>query len=77
MTIRSALEEPSAQTLLELTQVPDDRGLAEAEHASSPPQAAGLGDGEKDPEIVPLHGAQISNFKGPKALRMRSGAIRI
>jgi len=58
MTIRCALEQSRSQALLELAQVADDRGLAEAEHTGSSPQAAGLGDGEKDPEIVPLHRAR-------------------
>ena len=48
MTLRGALEEARAQALLELTQVSDDGRLAEAERPRGPPQAAGLGDGEKD-----------------------------
>ena len=64
MTIRGALEQPCAQALLELTEMADHRGLAEAEHASGPSQAPGLGDGEKHPEIVPLHGARLATSKG-------------
>jgi len=64
MTIRGALEQSGAQALLELAQVADHRGLAEAEHTSGAPQAAGLGDGEKDSEIVPLHRARLATSKG-------------
>jgi hypothetical protein len=81
MTIRCALEQSSSQALLELAQVADDRGLAEAEHTGGPPQAAGLGDGEKDPEIVPLHRARLATSKGrPRsecgAGRSASGGFR-
>ena len=60
MTVRGALEEARAQALLELPQVADDGGLAETEHPRGAAQAAGLGDGEEDAKIVPLHGARLA-----------------
>src|SRR6185369_8821000 len=74
MTVRRALEQARAETLLELAQVTDDRRLAVAEHARGPPQAAGLRDREKDAEIVPLHGARLATSPGPT--RSESGAGR-
>ncbi len=64
MTIRRALEEARGQALLELTQVPDDCRLAEAERPRGPPQAAGLSDGEKDAQVVPLHAVSLATSTG-------------
>ena len=64
MTIRRALEQARAQALLELTEVPDDCRLAEAERTRGPSQAAGLGNGEKDVQIVLLHAVSLTTSTG-------------
>ena len=71
MTVRSALEQAPAEALLELPQVTRDGRLADAQRVRGTPQAAGLGDGEEDAQIVPLHGTSLV-----QALRIRSGAHR-
>src|SRR5207249_12219863 len=76
MAIGRPLEESRAQALLELTQAADHRGLPEAERPSGPSEAAGLGDGENDSQVVSLHARQLSNFARRHSLRIRSGAIR-
>jgi hypothetical protein len=75
MASGSALEEAHAERLFELAQAPDDRGLAEVQRAGGAPQAAGLGHGEKDAQIVPLHADRLATPRVRPVLRIRSGVI--
>ena len=76
MAVRPALEQARAEVPLELTQVSDERRLAQAERARGPPQAARLSHREKDTQVVPLHGASLAIPGEKDALRIWSRVIR-
>ena len=67
MPIRRALEQPGAETLLELPHVPRDGRLADAQRARRAAQAARLCHGQKDAEIVPLHAPSLATPARPRA----------
>jgi hypothetical protein len=65
MPIRRALEQPGAHGPLELVEVPPDGRLSESQRARRLAQAAGLGDGEEDPQVVPLHAPSLAGAPAP------------
>jgi hypothetical protein len=55
MPIRRVLEQPGAHAQLELVEVPPDGRLSESQRTRRLAQAAALGHGEVDSQIVPWH----------------------
>ena len=75
MPIRRALEQPGAHAQLELVEGPPDGRLAESQRTRRLTQATRLGDGEEDPQIVPLHAPSLANALARKGvLRIRNAA---
>src|SRR6266542_4406028 len=78
MPIRRALEQPGAHAQLELVEVPSDGRLSESQRTRRLAQAAALGDGEENPQIIPLHAPSLANARKRKGvLRIRNAAFHI
>ena len=77
MTVGRALEQASLEGLLELAEMADDGGLAEMQRTRGAPQATGLGHGEEDAQIVPLHAGSVTTSLATDLLPIRSGVIEI
>src|SRR5215470_374284 len=56
---RMTVEERDLQLLLQRRYLPADRGLAHAQRLTGVGEAAGLGGGMKDAELVPVHGGVL------------------
>src|SRR5262249_62167922 len=65
VAVRPPLEQPGAEGLLELSQMPHHGGLAQAQRPRRAAQAARLSQGEEHAQIVPLHAASLSSGGAP------------
>ena len=56
---RVTVEERGVERLLQRADLPRHCRLAEIQHVAGMGQAAGIGDGMKDPKLVPIHEDQL------------------